>query len=258
MWRQSFIVGQTASSREEEQQREHKPPNTLHYSLFYPPSFFFFHVVAVQSFSLQCYFSTSGGVIPFSLPSALSIPSSLDFLLDYFVSAHQCKPAPWKHSLLFISIAPCWIAVRFHGQRASEIKWIETIDSFLAGRVRERLIGQEGKKVWWIRQKNVKHKNVFNVTIATELAAYTPSVKCCQPHQPTVGGITFSTFIVWLCEAAVAAVFRPDGNTLMFFSVGLWKWGGTSLCHIENLNWYCWEKLWDPSCTQICMFTEMT
>lgn len=146
MWRQSFIVGQTASSREEEQQREHKPPNTLHYSLFYPPSFFFFHVVAVQSFSLQCYFSTSGGVIPFSLPSALSIPSSLDFLLDYFVSAHQCKPAPWKHSLLFISIAPCWIAVRFHGQRASEIKWIETIDSFLAGRVRERLIGQEGKK----------------------------------------------------------------------------------------------------------------
>ena len=41
MWKQSFIVRQTASSREVEQQREHKPPNALHYSLFYPPLFFF-------------------------------------------------------------------------------------------------------------------------------------------------------------------------------------------------------------------------
>lgn len=75
------------------------------------------------------------------------------------------------------------------------------------------------KKVYELslRVWNIKH--LFNVTIATKLAAYTISVKCCQPqlHQPSVGGTPFSTFIVWLLEAAVVQVFSQDGKTLMFF-----------------------------------------
>lgn len=48
-----------------QQQREHKPPNTVHY-FSYSLSTLLFCGVAVLSFSLQCYFSSSEGSFLFS------------------------------------------------------------------------------------------------------------------------------------------------------------------------------------------------